>query len=177
MTNTPAGWHPDPEDPSQLRYWDGNAWTEHRSPAGPGVPGGYASAPQSSGKATTALVLGVVSLVACGIFTGIPAMILGKQAAREIDAQSQVGEVYLRSLLRAQLRLGLTVLLLLAVLVGGLPLAFWLLPDLMSTRLLGMPLAWGLLGFVVYPVLVLLGWWYVRSAERNEDDFTEVLER
>ena len=98
-------------------------------------------------------------------------------AAREIDAQSQVGEVYLRSLLRAQLRLGLTVLLLLAVLVGGLPLAFWLLPDLMSTRLLGMPLAWGLLGFVVYPVLVLLGWWYVRSAERNEDDFTEVLER
>jgi hypothetical protein len=87
MTNTPAGWHPDPEDPSQLRYWDGDAWTEHRSPAGPGTPGGgYYSPPQSSGKATTALVLGVVSLIACGIFTGIPAMILGKQAAREIDA-------------------------------------------------------------------------------------------
>lgn len=98
-------------------------------------------------------------------------------AAREIDAQSPVGEVYLRSLLRAQLRLGLTVLLVLAVVVGGLPLVFWLLPDLMRTRVLGMPLAWGLLGFVVYPVLVLMGWWYVRSAERNEDAFTEVLER
>ena len=98
-------------------------------------------------------------------------------AAREIDAQSQVGEVYLRSLLRTQLRLGLTVLLVLAVVVGGLPLAFWLLPDLMGTRVLGMPLAWGLLGFLVYPVLVLMGWWYVRAAERNEDAFTEVLER
>ncbi len=26
------GWHPDPEDPAQVRYWDGAQWTEHRSP-------------------------------------------------------------------------------------------------------------------------------------------------
>ena len=30
-TATPAGWYPDPDDASQLRYWDGNAWTEDRS--------------------------------------------------------------------------------------------------------------------------------------------------
>jgi hypothetical protein len=30
---TPAGWYPDPEDASSLRYWDGDAWTEHGSPA------------------------------------------------------------------------------------------------------------------------------------------------
>ncbi|RDH76977.1 DUF4352 domain-containing protein [Mycolicibacterium moriokaense] len=29
---TPAGWYPDPEHGGQLRYWDGMAWTEHRSP-------------------------------------------------------------------------------------------------------------------------------------------------
>ena len=28
-----AGWYPDPEDPAQLRYWDGSSWTEHRAPA------------------------------------------------------------------------------------------------------------------------------------------------
>jgi len=28
----PAGWQDDPEDSAQLRYWDGSAWTEHRSP-------------------------------------------------------------------------------------------------------------------------------------------------
>lgn len=28
----PAGWFPDPHDATQLRYWDGTAWTEHRSP-------------------------------------------------------------------------------------------------------------------------------------------------
>lgn len=33
--STPAGWYPDPEDSAQSRYWDGNAWTEQRSPASP----------------------------------------------------------------------------------------------------------------------------------------------
>ena len=36
MTQTPAaGWFVDPEDATQFRYWDGTAWTEHRSPRGP----------------------------------------------------------------------------------------------------------------------------------------------
>lgn len=33
----PAGWYPDPNDPSQDRYWDGERWTEqtrHRQPEG-----------------------------------------------------------------------------------------------------------------------------------------------
>ena len=32
MTQTPAAWFPDPEDPNQYRDRDGTAWTEHRSP-------------------------------------------------------------------------------------------------------------------------------------------------
>jgi hypothetical protein len=35
MTQTPAGWYVDPQDAAQFRYWDGAAWTEHRSPRGP----------------------------------------------------------------------------------------------------------------------------------------------
>ncbi|TDW98401.1 putative RDD family membrane protein YckC [Kribbella sp. VKM Ac-2566] len=27
-----AGWYDDPEDPTQQRYWDGNAWTDQRRP-------------------------------------------------------------------------------------------------------------------------------------------------
>lgn len=34
---TPAGWYTDPEQPASQRYWDGSAWTEHRSP-GAAVP-------------------------------------------------------------------------------------------------------------------------------------------
>ena len=97
--------------------------------------------------------------------------------ASEIDAQTDLGEVYMTSLLRSQLRLALLVLAALGVLVAGLPLLFTFLPGLAEVHVLGMPLPWVLLAFVVYPFLVLLGWLYVRAAERNERDFTEVVER
>ena len=38
----------------------------------------------TSGRATTSLVLGVVSLFFCGLLTGIPAIIVGISARREI---------------------------------------------------------------------------------------------
>src|SRR4051794_4144454 len=31
MTNPAANWYPDPQDPNQLRYWDGSRWTDHRA--------------------------------------------------------------------------------------------------------------------------------------------------
>lgn len=33
----PPGWYDDPEYPAHLRYWNGELWTEHRAPRGPGV--------------------------------------------------------------------------------------------------------------------------------------------
>jgi uncharacterized membrane protein (DUF485 family) len=95
---------------------------------------------------------------------------------REIDEQTIVGEVYMRSLVRLQLRLAIGICLIFAVLLGGLPILFTLEPALSDTRLVGVPVPWLLLGFVVYPVLVLTGWFYVRQAERNERDFSEVVQ-
>jgi hypothetical protein len=98
-------------------------------------------------------------------------------AAREIDAQTLLGEVFMSSLLRSQLRLALLALAAVAVFVGGIPLVFWLLPDLARVEVLAVPLPWLLLAFAVYPFLFGIGWLYVRAAERNERDFTDVLER
>ncbi len=96
---------------------------------------------------------------------------------REIDAQTGVGEVYMRSLTATQLRLALLVLGVLAVLLGGLPALFALLPWLRELQVLGIPLPWLLLGGLVYPVLIGLGWFYVRQAERTEREFTDLVER
>ncbi|MGY1805133.1 hypothetical protein ACI78T_17760 [Blastococcus sp. SYSU D00922] len=98
-------------------------------------------------------------------------------AAREIDAQTLLGEVYMTSLLRSQLRLALLALATLALLVGGIPLLFWLFPDLSSVVVLAVPLPWLLLAFAVYPFLFAIGWLYVRAAERNERDFADVVDR
>ncbi|MGA8258278.1 MAG: hypothetical protein WB767_17045 [Nocardioides sp.] len=93
----------------------------------------------------------------------------------DIDEETSLGAVYLGSLLREQLRLAARILVVLILTVGLLPLLFHLAPDLAGVRLVGVPLAWLLLGGLVYPWLVILGWRYVRAAERNERDFTELL--
>jgi hypothetical protein len=96
--------------------------------------------------------------------------------ASEIDALTRLGEVYVQSLMRAQLRLAAYVVLLLAGTLGLLPLAFRLLP-LGHIRLFGVPLPWLVLGVAVYPWLIGLAWWYVRRAERNEAAFEELVDR
>jgi hypothetical protein len=94
----------------------------------------------------------------------------------DIDEQTALGGVFLGSLLREQLALAVRVLAVLALTVGSLPLLFNIFPGLADQQVLGVPLAWLLLGVLVYPWLVLLGRWYVRRAERNERDFALLLE-
>ena len=86
----------------------------------------------------------------------------------EIDAQTEVGEVYMRSLVRSQLWLALRLTAVLLLTVGALPLLFVLVP------LHGWA-AWIVLGAGCYPVLLLLAWAYVRRAERNEAAFRELV--
>jgi hypothetical protein len=50
-----------------------------------GAPGGYAQ-PKTNQKALWALITGILSLICCGIVAGIPAMILGNSAKKEIAA-------------------------------------------------------------------------------------------
>jgi len=93
----------------------------------------------------------------------------------EIDAQTQLGEVYVRSLVRAQLRLALVVCGVLGMTVGLLPVLFVVVPALGDVHLLGVTLPWVVLGVCCYPVLIALAAWYVRRAERNERAFVELL--
>lgn len=94
---------------------------------------------------------------------------------QDIDQQTPLGDVYVRSLLRAQLSLALGIIAVLAVTIGALPLAFFLVPSLSEVDVVGVPLAWVVLGVLVYPWLVILGWAYVRRAERNEQHFSELM--
>jgi hypothetical protein len=89
----------------------------------------------------------------------------------EIDSQSRLGEIYLSSLVRAQMRLAAGVLAVVLTVVAGLPLVFRAFPGLTRTSVLNMPLPWVLLAFAVYPFLFLCGWVYVHRAEHNESVF------
>lgn len=93
----------------------------------------------------------------------------------DIDTETRLGDVYLGSLMREQLRLALRILAVLATTVGSLPLVFHLAPRLADVHLLGAPVPWLLLGVAVYPLLLVLGWRFVRRVERIEHDFAELM--
>jgi hypothetical protein len=106
------------------------------------------------------------------VVTGVPRQgrpLTGYPARTEIDEQTALGTTYVRSLMRSQLRTAAVVFATLVLFVAPLPVVFSLLPrDAVAV--------WLVLGFGVYPVLILLAWWYVRRAERNEEDFARLLE-
>jgi hypothetical protein len=95
---------------------------------------------------------------------------------REIDEETALGTALMSSLLRTQLRLAALVLTPLVVLAGGLPLVFHLAPGLADVRVVGIPVPWLVLGVLVYPFLGLLGWQFIRRAERHEREFAELVE-
>lgn len=110
--------------------------------------------------------------------TGPPrrrADVVRSAGTREIDAETALGEVFMRSLLREQLVLAIRVLGALVLTVGMLPVAFHLFPALGEVRVGPVPVAWLVLGVLTYPWLVVLGWFYVRRSEANERDFADLV--
>lgn len=107
--------------------------------------------------------------------TGAPRPAPPRSVSTDIDEQTVVGELYISSLVRTQLRLGLAVLAGFGVTVGGLPLLFLLAPGLARFELLGLPLPWLLLGVLAYPAIGLAAWAHLRAAERVERDFIDLV--
>lgn len=101
----------------------------------------------------------------------------GITPAAALVEQTGVGELYLRGLLRAQLRLALGVLAVVATTLLGLPVLFVLAPSLAQAGLLGVPLPWIALGVGVYPVMIAAAAWYATRAQRLERSFTDVVTR
>ncbi len=102
---------------------------------------------------------------------------VGRQTLQALDEQDVVGELLLRSLMRAQLGLALRVAAVFAVLLGGLPMLFAAVPATRDIEVLGLTLPWLLLAGLVYPALLVGGAVYVRLAERNERDFVDLVGR
>jgi len=92
----------------------------------------------------------------------------------EVQQQTEIGDAMVRGLVRAQLGLAVRVGLGTVLLLGAILVLFHLVPRLSEVTLLGVRLPWILLGVVGYPVLLGIAWVYVRLAERNEQDFTDL---
>ncbi|HET8602922.1 MAG TPA: DUF4190 domain-containing protein [Marmoricola sp.] len=104
-----------PPPPPPPEY--GQPYGQGGEPYGPGQP--VYGQPQSSTKAIVALVLGILGLVGCGIIAGIPALIVGRSAVKEIDASG--GRIGGRGMATAGWVLGVVEIVL--AVIGGIVLA------------------------------------------------------
>ena len=93
---------------------------------------------------------------------------------RESAEESAVGQVFVRSLIRSQLRLALVVAGGFLLILGTFPLLLAAIPGLADTRVAGIPLNWLLLGAGIYPVTGISAWLYIRSAARNEARYRDL---
>jgi len=96
-------------------------------------------------------------------------------AGREAPT-SDIAGVYVRSLIRSQLRLGIVFAVGFAVATALFVLAIALVPQLDTTFVIGVPLSWLLLGAGVYPLAITVGALYVRAASRNEARYRSLVE-
>ena len=94
--------------------------------------------------------------------------------SREAAQDSEVGQVFVRSLIRSQLRLALVVAGGFLLILAAFPLLLLAVPGLADTTIAGIPFDWLLLGLGMYPVIGLSAWLYVRSAARNEARYRDL---
>ncbi|MGO2003552.1 hypothetical protein [Arthrobacter rhombi] len=94
--------------------------------------------------------------------------------SRRRATHDPAAEFYVRSLIRSQLRLSLSVALgfLLLLLCLAVVVTFW--PQIQDIRLLTIPLPWLVLGVGVYPIILLGAFLYNRVSARYERQYVDV---
>ncbi len=94
----------------------------------------------------------------------------------EVQEQTEVGDAMIRGLVRAQLSLALRVALVVGLLFGAIPLLLVVFPGAAGVAVLGIRLPWLLAVCLPVPILLAAGWFYIRAAERNEQDFADLVD-
>jgi uncharacterized membrane protein (DUF485 family) len=79
-------------------------------------------------------------------------------------------EAFLRTLMRRQLQLSVTCAAAFMVVLFGLPVANYLAPGLMATRVAGFTLSWLLLGVLFFPAVWGISWFFIMRSIALEDE-------
>ena len=96
-------------------------------------------------------------------------------ALREAAEESDAGQVFVRSLIRSQLRLALVVAGGFLLILLAFPLMLGFVPGLAESTIAGLPFDWVLLGAGSYPVVGLSAWLFIRTAARNEARYRDLV--
>ena len=93
-----------------------------------------------------------------------------------IAPTSDIAGVYVRSLIRSQLRIAIVFACGFVAATALFVLGIALMPAFDTTFVFGVPLSWLLLGIGIYPLAITVGGLYVRAASRNEARYRSLTE-
>jgi hypothetical protein len=96
----PPGWYPNPADATQLRWWDGNAWTDHTAPI-PAWQPGWDIAPQQPKRRIWPWV--VFPILAVMVVVGVAAAIFVPRVIGVFKHPIDAANVYYGDLRDSQL--------------------------------------------------------------------------
>jgi uncharacterized membrane protein (DUF485 family) len=82
-------------------------------------------------------------------------------------------EEFLHHLMRRQLQLSIACAAAFVIVLLGLPLANYFLPELMSKRVGGFTLSWLILGVLFFPFVWAIAWIFIRRSIALEDKETQ----
>ncbi len=94
---------------------------------------------------------------------------------QEVAEQTSYGQIFLNDLVRRQRRLALSVAGVFLLLLFGLPLVNLAFPQVASLPVLGLSLSWLVLAVLVYPLLLVLAWYFTTTARALEDEFVDLV--
>jgi len=86
-------------------------------------------------------------------------------------------EEFLRLLMRRQLKLSVACAAAFLVVLLGLPVANYLAPQLMATRVAGFTLSWLILGVLFFPAVWGISWFFIRRSIALEQDEVKSVKR
>ena len=72
--------------------------------------------------------------------------------------------------MRRQLRLSITCAATFVIVLLGLPLANYFLPELMATRIGGFTLTWLILGVLFFPFVWAIAWFFIKRSIALEQE-------
>lgn len=79
-------------------------------------------------------------------------------------------EEFLQQLMRRQLRLSIACAATFVVVLLGLPLANYFLPELMATRVAGFTLTWLILGVLFFPFVWAIAYYFIKRSIALEQE-------
>ena len=79
-------------------------------------------------------------------------------------------EAFLHRLMRRQLRISAACAATFSVVLLGLPLANYFLPEVMSTRIAGFTLTWLVLGVLFFPFVWIIAYYFIKRSIALEEE-------